>query len=65
MDISDPHNSGVRDITEIGIGLGLAMGHLTGALENSNLFSPYEGREYTENEPDFPVNYMSRKKRPL
>jgi hypothetical protein len=34
---SNSENSGIRDIPEVGIGLGLAMGHLTGVLNESNM----------------------------
>jgi len=57
---SNSKNSGIRDIPEVGIGLGLAMGHLTGVLEDSNLFSLRE-QNLAERQPDFPGEYTNRK----
>jgi hypothetical protein len=52
-------NSRVRDITEVGIGLGLAMGHLTGTLNESNMFSTARKAEH---QPGFPGADTSRKR---
>ena len=48
---------------EIGVGFGLAMGHLTGILNESNMFSTdSEHESYDEYpheyhpEPDYPIN---------